>query len=263
MTRSGMGRWLFVGLLAMAALAACAGSGGEASGPLAGRTFLSESVTDDGKPRTLVDGTRIRLVFHDDGRISASAGCNTMGARVDVEPARIVVGELSTTEMGCDPARHEQDEWLAGVLEARPAYTLEGDGLRLSAAGTVITLVDRKVADPDRPIERTVWKLDGIIAGETVSSVPGGVAATVVFGEGRVAVRIRDCNQGGADVRIGPSSIVVGPLIMTKVACTNPAASVESSIVAVLDGEIAYRIEAASLTLRHPGGKGLVLRAEN
>src|SRR5690606_31306221 len=44
---------------------------------LDGRTFLSTAVVEDGQPRPLVPGTQIRLGFHD-GRIAASAGCNTL-----------------------------------------------------------------------------------------------------------------------------------------------------------------------------------------
>ena len=44
-----------------------------------GRTFLSTSVTENGAPRALVDGTRIELTFAEDDRVTANAGCNIMG----------------------------------------------------------------------------------------------------------------------------------------------------------------------------------------
>ena len=44
---------------------------------LDGRTFLSTAVTENGVARALVGGTRIRLQFLD-GRLAATAGCNTM-----------------------------------------------------------------------------------------------------------------------------------------------------------------------------------------
>jgi heat shock protein HslJ len=123
------------------------------TGSLAGRTFLSESVTEDGQPRPLVEGTRIELDFSEDGRVTASAGCNFASAPVEVERGRILVGDLATTEMGCARELHDQDEWLAGVLAADPAHVLHGSRLRLEADGVVIGLVDREVAQPDRPLE--------------------------------------------------------------------------------------------------------------
>jgi heat shock protein HslJ len=256
-------RWIpALALLGM--VGACAGKGdpGDGSASLGGRTFLSESVTEGRAPRALVEGTRIRLTFHDDGRLTASAGCNTLGGHVEVKGDRIEVGDLSTTEMGCDPSLHEQDEWLAGVLGAGPRFTLEESRLRLGTDDVAIALIDREMADPDRPIESTAWMLDGIIDGDAASSVPGEAGATLVFGDGQVGVRIEACNQGGAAVEIGRSHIIVEPLIMTKIACAEPAATVEAAVTGVLDGRITYEIDADSLTLTHPSGKGLVLRAQ-
>ena len=91
-------------LVAGVVAAACTERGGGAR--FLGRTFLSESVTQDGRPLPLVAGTSIRLTFHDDGRLTASAGCNSMGGPVRTDGGRIAVADLATTEMGCDPERH-------------------------------------------------------------------------------------------------------------------------------------------------------------
>ena len=125
----------------------------------------------------------------------------------------------------------------------------------------MIDLLDRRFADPDHPLEGTVWQIDGIIDGDAVSSVPGEVRATVRFEDGRVAVEVADCNEGGADVEIGSSTLRVGPLVMTEPACAGAPVEVEAVVVAVLEGRIDYAIEAAPLTLTSPSGKGLVLRA--
>lgn len=106
-----------------------------------------------------------------------------------------------------------------------------------------------------------MWQLDGIIDGDAVSSVPGQVTATVRFEVGRVAVEVEGCNQGGAEVQIGPATLRVEPLIMTDRACTGAPAEVEAAIVAVLEGRMGYAIEAASITLTNQDGKGLTLRA--
>jgi heat shock protein HslJ len=230
------------------------------TGSLAGRTFLSESVTEDGQPRPLVDGTRIELSFSEDGRVTASAGCNFASAPVEVVRGRILVGDLATTEMACARELHDQDEWLAGVLAADPAHVLRGSRLRLEADGVVIGLVDREVAQPDRPLERTVWELDSIVDGDTVSSLPAGTGATLVFGDGRVVIRVENCNQGSGDVEIGGSEIEVGVLRMTLRACEQHPSEVEAAVTMVLNGRIGYQIDADMLTLAHPNGRALVLR---
>ena len=224
------------------------------------RTFLSSSVTERGDPRPLVSGTRIRLTFSN-GRITASAGCNTMSGTVRIEDDRLVISDLGSTEMGCDAARHSQDEWLASLLTASPSYVLDDTRLQLRITDTVIDLLDREVADPDRPLQQTVWAVDGIIDGSAASSIPAGTSATIVFGDDAVNLSIASCNEGTGDVKITPATIDVGRLVMTDVACSGPPAQLEAAIVRVLDGKIDYVIEAASLRLTGSNGKGLTLRA--
>ena len=123
--------------------------------PLRGVTFLSSEVTEAGKPHTLVDETRVSLDFTDDGRLIASAGCNTMSGSVSTERGRLAVAELETTEMGCDAARHAQDTWLATVLDDEPAWRLDGPELTVRAGDTTMVLTDREVAEPDLSLVAT------------------------------------------------------------------------------------------------------------
>lgn len=261
---------------------AAPGDAGSAS-PLLGRTFLSESVTEDGEPRTLLEGTRIEITFGDDGRINLNAGCNSIGGPVAIGAHKLVVDELSSTAAGCIPDElHEQDEWLSGILHSDPTYVLDGDRLRLESAGSVIEMLDRTVADPDptvvapdptvadpnptvadpdRPLDGTTWQLDGIVTGDAASSLVQGTGATLVFRDGRVEVSIEGCNQGSAAVTIGETEIEAGPLAMTRMACPPDITTVETAVTTVLDGTITYTIEASSLTLTHPSGNGLTLTA--
>lgn len=244
-------------LVAVVAAACSAGGGasGASSAPagLAGRTFLSTAIAG----RALVAGSAVRLQFKD-GTVTASAGCNTMGAGYTVDAGVLHVGQVSSTEMACDPPLMAQDTWLAGFL-AGAGVTLDGDTLTLSNTGVVLTLLDRVVADPDRPLEGTRWTVDGMITGGAVSSVPQGVTAAITFQSGRVSVDA-GCNSGGADVTITATTITFGPLVKTDMACDAAKMGVEAAVVAVLQGEIGYSVQASTLTLT-AGGRGLVLRA--
>jgi hypothetical protein len=62
---------------------------------------------------------------------------NTLSGIVRIEATRLVVSDLGSTEMGCDAARHAQDEWLASVLSANPAYVISDGQLQLHAADTM------------------------------------------------------------------------------------------------------------------------------
>lgn len=247
--------------LLVALLAACGGSATHVNAAsVVGRTFLSESATDGGAPRPLVGSTRIRLAFTADN-LTAWAGCNTLSGHVQVTGTRLVVGDLASTAIGCDPALQDQDTWLARILSADPSYTLDGDHLELVSGTTTIRLLDRRVADPDRPLQGTMWQVDGIADGATSSSAPAGVTATVRFASGRVAVDVAGCAHGEGDVTIAGAELRFGPLTMAGGTCPSGAATVKSAVEAVLAGTVSYRIEAAALTVTNPSGKGLMLRA--
>lgn len=257
--------------LAALAIAACgqAPDGARAAGQVAdepwGRAFLSTGVTEGGNPRPLVEGTRIRLDFGDDrSGFGASAGCNSMGGTAAITDGRLVVGDLATTEMGCDEARHAQDEWLGRFLTGRPTITLTGPDMVLTGDGTELRLSDREVADPDRSLRGTRWVVDGLVSGDSVSSVPEGVEAFLVFSEteqdsfgGNTG-----CNAMGGKAVVDETSIAFSEVITTKMFCEGERGHVEQVVTEVLDGDVAYGIEADRLTLTHANGKGLMLRAE-
>jgi heat shock protein HslJ len=240
-------------LLLAVLIAGCAGAGaGPTASPpqLDGRAYISTGVTVNGAPYPLVAQTRIRLQFAG-GRLSANAGCNTMGGGYALRDGLLHVDDLATTEMGCDPARHAQDDWLAKLLGARPALRLKGDELLLEQGGTVITMLDRRIAEPDLPLVGTTWTVVSIFAGDTVSTPPGGGTATLFFGpDGRVQVNT-GCNTGGgpytADLARG--TIAFGPIGITKKACIDETAELEQAVLMAIDGTAAYSISANVMTM--------------
>ena len=245
-------------LVATAAVAACSagvGGSGAPSAPagLAGRTFLSTGITG----RALVAGSTVRLQF-EDRLVTATAGCNTMGGSYTVDSGVLHLGQLSSTEMACDPPLMAQDTWLAGFLDGA-GVVLDGNILTLSRDGVTLSLLDRTVADPDRPLEGTRWTVDGLVSGGVVSSVPQGVTATLTFQSGRVSADL-GCNSGGADVTVTGTTITFGPMVHTDMACDAAKMGVERAVLAVLQGQAGYAIEAGTLTLTN-GAQGLVLHA--
>ncbi len=229
--------------------------GGSAPAGLDGRTFLSTGTTG----RVLVAGSRVRLAF-EGGRLTASAGCNTLAGTYTLVGGHLAASGLSSTEMGCDAALMEQDAWLAALL-ASAEVTLDGAALTLAAGSVTVTLADRVVSDPDRPLMGTRWIVDGIESGGAVSSMPAGVTASLTFGAGRVAVET-GCNSGGGPIDVADGTITFGDLALTAMACPGDASAAEGAVVAVLRGRVAYTITAGTLTLTAGSGAGgLMLRA--
>jgi heat shock protein HslJ len=237
-----------------------AGSG--ALGDLANASFVSTRVTSGGEERPLVRGTRISLQFWD-SRLSAQAGCNTLGGDAAFRDGVIeVAGGLMTTEMGCAARLMRQDNWLARLLGGRPTATLADDRLTLTSGDTVVEFLNKETADPDRPLTGTLWTLEtvsGSSPDSSAASVPSGVVSTLELDDsGRVSIR-PGCNTGSGQATVSDNVIEFGPIALTRMACRGPAMATERSVMAVLDGAVQYTIDADTLTLAH-GGRVLVYR---
>jgi heat shock protein HslJ len=131
--------------------------------------------------------------------------------------------------------------------------------LTLGHGDVTVTLTDREVADPDRPLDGTRWVVDGIVTGDAVSSVPAGVTAALTISNGQLQV-VAGCNTGSASVEATDTTMTIGPLALTKKACASETMAVEQAVTAVLSGQVGYSIEADVLTLT-ASGAGLMLRA--
>jgi heat shock protein HslJ len=233
----------------------CSGGGAASPSPasLDGRTFLSTRV----QGHDLVPGSTVRMRFQG-GQLGISAGCNQMSGKYAIVDGRLTTGQMAMTEMACDEPRMAQDTWVAAFVGGA-AVTLAGDMLTLKNADVTLTLTDREVADPDRPLQGTRWVLDGIVSGDAVSSVPAGVTATLTISDGQMQVET-GCNTGSASVAVTDTTLTIGPLGLTKKACVPEAMAVEQAVTSVLSGKVDYAIKADALTLT-ASGAGLTLRA--
>jgi heat shock protein HslJ len=112
-------------------------------GDLWSNTFVSTEVTEDGESRSLVSDTRISVTFEereDGGFVRWEAGCNTLGADVEVTDEQLLVGTIGGTEMGCPDELQEQDEWVTDFFRSNPDWELNDDRFTLTSDGTVIEL---------------------------------------------------------------------------------------------------------------------------
>lgn len=225
---------------------------------LAGKTYLSQSTTGI----TLAPGAVLRISF-DDGRISVSGGCNGMGGDVTFDGDTMTVGPMMMTQMACDQPLMDQDSAVQAFLTAGTTVSVEGDTLTLTGtfagADASITLLDREVADPDRPLTDTAWTVTGVISSDAISSGWGSAVATLTIVDDQAQVNT-GCNRGMATVTVDEAAgtIAFGPLALTKMMCDDDAMRLEQEVSRVLTGTATYSIEAGSLTLMN-GTDGLQL----
>lgn len=232
---------------------------------LVGRTFLSESVTENGAARDLVQGTRISLEFTDDGQLVAQAGCNRLLPDVTIHDDMLEIGGVGGTEMGCDQARHEQDRWLSDFLSSSPAWELDGDRLTLTSGETEIVLLDREVAEPGRALEATRWVVGSIVTGETTSSMPAGTegSAWLVIEDGTFTAH-SGCREITGGVAVEDGALRFSDAVQTDQACAPEYERIDEVMRTILGGgaDVGYSIEAENLQLDHPDGVGLGLHAD-
>ena len=242
-------------------------SGGMAA-KLAGQEYWSTSVTEAGVERpvegvgALPGSARITLVFEGD-QIRATATCNTLNAAYTVEANRLLLREIGSTQKNCVSPVWEQDEWLQRVLASGPSLVLDGHRLTLSSGTTVIEMLDRAVADPDRPLAGTQWDLDSVVRGALVSSPPMPNAWMVLTDDGTTTWRITGsdgCNSFGGTIQVDGDNIGPSEVLTTQVAC--PGMNEDPDPVVVLDGGATYVIEGAELRITK-SDQALIYRADD
>ncbi|SEP95552.1 Heat shock protein HslJ [Lentzea xinjiangensis] len=223
---------------------------------MVGKTFHSTSVTEQGAPRALVEGTSVELRFTDDGRLLARAGCNQMQGPVSLDGGKLAVTDLSVTAMGCPrPELHAQDDWLAGLLGAGPSWRVDGTTLVVTGSGAEIVLAREVPA----ALEGGAWTVDTLITGDAASSVPGGVVATLVFGPDRVEVSA-GCNAGTAQYRKSGQTLTFERVVLTDKACGPDEMAVEKAVTDALSGQVEYEVDGQALRLTNASGAGVGLR---
>ena len=243
------------------ALSACGSSTSTGAGTgaldLQGRTFVGSDVAVDDQPDPLVKGSAITLTF-DNASITSSAGCNTMSGSAAWDDAVLAVddGGLAVTEMGCAAPLMRQDTWWADILTAAPTLELNGSTLTLTNEGTIIHLTDSKELTPDASLTGTDWQLESILDGGAVSSVPGGAKATLRFGEDGQLSAFLGCNSASGPYTAKADVLSIGPLASTLMACSPPAADIESAMGGLLGGDVTYSINGDALLLSAQEVKG-------
>ena len=247
-------------------------SGDSAEPALDGRQFWSISVLENGVERPLVDDTRISVRFNN-GNISASAGCNSMGGPYQVDnDGQLTVREMASTEIGCDPERHAQDEFVAAVLTARPRLTLNGHDLTLATDTVRIQLLDTEVADPDRPILQTRWVVTGFIQGEMAiaMNVEPGREGWIEFSEDSHLTGFDGCVEFSAPAEVsdgstggrveGDGEIQFGEV--TSEDCQEPSSYSEAFNTLFETDNAVFSIDGPRLTLLNSQDNGVTFRAD-
>jgi heat shock protein HslJ len=172
-----------------------------------------------------------------------------------------VVGELSSTEMGCEPAVMELVQRFLAALQAVDSYELAGSlVLGRTGDGTSLTF-DRLPPVPDAALVGTTWVLDTFIDGDVASSSP-------LMGSARLELRpdgTLDGSSGcrplsgrweadGPRIRLTALTAIEDP---TAGICAPESEEIEHRLLAVLGDGFTPVVEGSRLTIVSEAGAGL------
>lgn len=228
---------------------------------LAGRKFIATSVTG----HELVPKSTVSIEFGGDGTVALSAGCNsTMGSNPHWIGSHLALTSVGWTETGCAPELSDEQDWWGDLLQAGVDLHLEGDTLRLSTPTETVTMTDRRVVDPDRPLQGTTWVQQGTFNADTWSGTL--IAGTLHIGDGRIDYSDGLNNYSGptgpnAHLTIGADTVQVsGDFTASGAGCqSGHTCTVDMSL---LTRDFNYQITANTLTVTGPDGSGLDFVAE-
>lgn len=228
---------------------------GPGGAPPRGHTYLATTATDQGQPHPMVAGTQVTIQFEDNGDVVAEAGCNTITGPAKLDNGKLVV-DLAMTQKSCDDDLDNQDKWLYDVLNGDATWKLDGSTLHITSGTTEIVLGEER----NVPLTGTTWQIDSITGGDTGTTAPP--KGTLVFTDKRVTVST-GCNTGDAEYSVTGQQMHVSTVAMTRKACPPDLSEAEQAIVAVLSGDVDFKIEGRILRLTSASGTGLRLQAAN
>lgn len=91
-----------------------------------------------------LQGDDVYLSFLNGDTIDFSASCNSFGGPFEIVDGHLEVGELARTDMGCDQASMDQDDWLAEFFTTSPMVQEAEQGVLLSGGESSLTFVERQ-----------------------------------------------------------------------------------------------------------------------
>ncbi|MRH87448.1 META domain-containing protein [Nocardia sp. SYP-A9097] len=255
-------RWCVLLAVTVGAVAGCTNSQQASDQPTAtpmGRSFVSSEV----KGTAIPGGGPLTMQFRD-GRVTASAGCNTATGPVTLDGGILKVGEMATTLMGCPGETAGADDWALGLLRSSPAWKLTGPDLTLTGNGSTVTMLDRKVAHPDKPLTGTPWIVDSLVRNNAVerSQILDEVRPTLTIAPDGSISGSAGCNTMTGRAEISGSDITFH-IATTRMMCDPQVMDVERAVLQALDGKATATIDSNNLSLQNTGnGTGLRLHAE-
>jgi heat shock protein HslJ len=215
---------------------------------------------------TLVEGTTMVLSFSDDSEavldsdvpedvisVYFNADCNNFWGDFRITSTALEsTDSYMMTEMGCERPLHEQEDWLAEFLMDGPRLSWSGDHLTLTGDTATLSLLNKKVADLERPLVGRQWTSSHYIDRGSLSWMSLEAYPTLSFSEEGALSIFDGCNLLEGRFALNGSGLTVTHMTpMTEHQCTDEnVLSISAHFEKVFaDGALTYSIDANVLRI--------------
>ncbi len=202
-----------------------------------------------------ITGSILTAVFGPDGTIEGSSGCNHFSGPYTIDGDGIAVGPLASTLVACGSGElQDQETQYLALLTASDKWSLDG-GLELVETGGVgrQTTVAFSAANDAAYIGS--WVVSGFVdaSGDVIPPV-GGSTPTAVFHLDGTIEGNTGCNAFSGPSAVIGTSMTIGPLATTRMACSSPALDTqEQQLLTALQSVAAWESDDG-ITLRDLDG---------
>jgi heat shock protein HslJ len=240
-------------------LAACGTS--EPLGPPAGLdgSWQLTSGTHQGTSLDPIADHPVTISFEGD-EVTGTAACNGYGGTFEATDGEIAFSEMIITEMGCFPTEvmDLEQNFMTALVSVTEASVTD-DRLMLSGENTTLEF-EALPPVPTSELLNTVWVLDGLVTGDSVSSVIGDRATLELFSDGSFlgSTGCRSFNGTYTEDAEGLTTTEITP----HGECADDLSAQDSHVLAVLEGSFDAEIDTRSLYVTTSGDLGLVYLAE-
>jgi heat shock protein HslJ len=242
--------------VAAAALVAACGIGGpsddNANGGLA---FTDWTVTSIAGTSTIAEAPPT-MAFDPAGTVAGTDGCNQYTGTFHTDGGSITVGPLATTRMACEPARNAQATAFGAAFSGATSWRLlESGDLELTGHGDIlaspgVAAPPSDAAPPAAGLPGSTWQLIDL---DGSAEFDASVAPSLIFADDGTLSGFAGCNTYNGSYTLDGSSIDIGPLATTKMACQPPGSDVESVYLPALDAVGRWEIQSSgALVLSGP-----------
>jgi len=236
-------------------LAACTSTGGSIEG-----AWELDSGTFDGEPVPTVASHPITITL-DQGSVGGTAACNGYGGTYVLSGDEIAFTEFASTQMACSPNQVmvSEQKYLTALFNVETAVVEDG---QLILRGSHSELVYNELAPvPTADLQNSVWVLDSLVQGETVSTVSGDRATLELFSDGSF-IGSTGCRTLTGDYILSGAEVVFTSFTAHG-ECSPELSQQDSQVISALEGGFRVEIDGDTMTTWVAGDEGLIYKSDS